>query len=167
MMSKNRRESAANGGSSGGGGRLAPPRVMKPRGSGTENTGLLAPGGRGSTSAAQGTTSPLIDIRPTIDLSNVDISPDTPLKGESPNDLLLRLFDLWPSQLAPSYRPYVQPNPEHTVEHNLRYVRELYPCVLWKRRNLRNRLKAAEMAVETLYHLGKKVHYRAHPPTAR
>lgn len=56
-----------------------------------------------------------------------DISPDDPLDGEKPNDMLQRLYELWRIQLSPSYRPHVCGNPEATAEYNLRSLRDLYP----------------------------------------
>ena len=56
-----------------------------------------------------------------------DVSPDSPLEGEKPNDLLQRLYELWRIQLSPSYRPHVCGNPEATAEYNLRSLRDLYP----------------------------------------
>ena len=56
-----------------------------------------------------------------------DISPDDPLDGEKPSDLLQRLYELWRIQLSPSYRPHVCGNPEATAEYNLRSLRDLYP----------------------------------------
>ena len=62
-----------------------------------------------------------------------DISPDSPLDGEKPNDLLQRLYELWRIQLTPSYRPHVYGNPEATAEHNLECVKSIQRSRLQKK----------------------------------
>ena len=51
---------------------------------------------------------------------NSDISPDSPLAGEKPHDLLRRLLQLWPSS---SYRPSARVKPEATAEYNMRILK--------------------------------------------
>ena len=62
-----------------------------------------------------------------------DVSPDSPLEGEKPNDLLQRLYELWRIQLTPSYRPHVYGNPEATAEHNLECVKSIQRSHLQKK----------------------------------
>ena len=71
----------------------------------------------------QNTTASTFSIS-SVERGNIDISPDSPMAGEKPNDLLRRLYEMWPAQLTDSYRPHVEPSPLATAESNLRYVRE-------------------------------------------
>ena len=102
-----------------------------------------------------------------------DVSPDSPLPGERPNDLLVRLFALLPAQLTASYRPHVAPNPEATADFNLRYVKDQYPHLLRGRgsgsgsssSNVKQRrgscvlkVRATEQVVGAVLYLGKKAH---------
>ena len=94
-----------------------------------------------------------------------DISPDSPLDGEKPNDLLRRLFEMWRVQLTPSYRPYVCVSPEATAEYNLRRLKDLYP--LHQRARSLRRVKASGVVVETLFYLGRKVQLTQFTPSLR
>ena len=76
------------------------------------------------------------------------------MEGEKPNDLLQRLFEMWPTQLTPSYRPHAHGSPEATAEFNLRYLKELYP--IHQQRSLR-KAKISGVVVQTVFFLGKKV----------
>ncbi|XP_076462104.1 uncharacterized protein LOC143294613 [Babylonia areolata] len=84
-----------------------------------------------------------------------DVSPNFPSGGgEKPNELLQRLYSLWPSQLTGSYRPHATGNPEATAEMNLRYVRELYPL---RRKGMMHRKgKAVGMVVGAIDHMNKQ-----------
>ncbi|KAL8600716.1 hypothetical protein ACOMHN_057305 [Nucella lapillus] len=78
-----------------------------------------------------------------------DCTPNYPPRGgEKPNELLQRLYNLWPTQLTASYRPNAVGNPEATADFNLRYIRELYP----RRRGLRRKAKAAAFILTGMGH---------------
>ena len=71
----------------------------------------------------QNTTASTFSIS-SVERGNIDISPDSPMAGEKPNDLLRRLYEMWPAQLTDSYRPHVEPSHLVTAESNLRCIRE-------------------------------------------
>ncbi|KAK7099787.1 uncharacterized protein [Littorina saxatilis] len=93
-------------------------------------------------------------------LSAIDPSPSTPMQGESPNDILLKMYDAWSEQLADSYRPNVQVNPQATAENNRKRLQELYPPNKWGAGGGLTKARAAGVVVETVCHFGKKMLYK-------
>ncbi|KAL8581375.1 hypothetical protein ACOMHN_004260 [Nucella lapillus] len=123
------------------------------------------------TATLQPTTLLLPDINPDVSTkTRNDVSRDVtprknpadssrlPMEGEKPHDLLQRLYEMWPAQLSQSYLPSARANPEATVEFNFRFLRKLHPPVVSKAEPNLQRVKAAGVVVETVFHLGKKMH---------